>query len=222
MVSIILILLAAPALGLTRPTAPAQQRAVVNVQRRFVLTTIPAAAVALTTTAASARGRGTQGAMAQRYYPRIVKFGQYIVTDLVQLAAAGDFVALEAACRAEVATKKGVVGPLYGGESAMSLWAASYSEIKVSQKSRDMQAQVDIIASCREAIAKAAGQGTGTIVASSGGLFGFGSKVEPPPPKAELIKTLKAAAATAKVAYNEYCVLNNVGLPMEINTLNPV
>ena len=63
-------------------------------------------------------------------------------------------------------------------------------------------------------------RGLGEEVKTTGGLFGVGGKAEPAPTPAEAKTELLAAYEKAKVAYNDYCVINNEGRPFEIDELS--
>uniref|UniRef100_A0A7S3K4D3 Uncharacterized protein n=1 Tax=Aureoumbra lagunensis TaxID=44058 RepID=A0A7S3K4D3_9STRA len=171
---------------------------------------------------AFARGRGTQPAMFLRYQPRIAAFGSYLKSDVGKKIADADWTALKADVAADLKKKKGKIGPIYNGESAMSLWAASYSETFITDKSKEMQEKVDEITQFRKSLESIALKGTGDGLAKTGGFFGLGAKPEPKPSDATLQKEAKAALTKAVKAYNDYVEINNVGIPFEINPLETI
>lgn len=168
---------------------------------------------------AFARGRGTQPAMMQRYSPRIIAYGTYLSSDLPKIVDAADWSKLKQSVAAEVAKKKGKIGPLYNGESAMTLWANTYSDSVVTPKQKEMDEQVAALADVRARLETIALKGTGEGLKKSGGFFGIGAKTEPPPPDAILKKEATKAIADAKSAYNAYIAINNNNVPLEINPL---
>lgn len=178
-----------------------------------------AASVASVPATAFARGRGTQPAMMQRYSPRIIAYGTYLTSDLPKIVDAADWPALKKSVAAEVAKKKGNIGPLYSGESAMSLWANTYSETVVTPKQKDMDEQVAVLADVRARLETIALKGTGEGLKKTGGFFGIGAKTELPPAEVTLKKEANKAIADAKAAYNAYIAINNNGVPLEINPL---
>mmetsp|Transcript_5238 Transcript_5238/g.15908 ORF Transcript_5238/g.15908 Transcript_5238/m.15908 type:complete len:232 (-) Transcript_5238:260-955(-) len=167
---------------------------------------------------ASARGRGTQPAMFQRYSPRIVSFGEYLKSELPAKIEAADWAAVKADTEAEINKKKGPVGALYRGTSAMSLWASTYSETAVTPTQKELDAQVDVLVDLRAALAAVADKGMGNTK-KTGGIFGFGAKQEPPPPPSVLKREAFKALASAKTAYNEYVAVSNKNAPFEISPL---
>ena len=139
---------------------------------------------------------------------------------MVDFRAGGDWAKLEADCAAETGDKKGrKVGPIYSGTSAMSLWANTYSDVKPSEKTKAMQAEVDVIEAAREFLAGQACQGTGACLKAEGGLFGFGGKAPPKPSDATLAASSRSAAKQARQAFNRFVALNNEKPPvsMDIN-----
>ncbi|KAJ8613353.1 hypothetical protein CTAYLR_002253 [Chrysophaeum taylorii] len=157
--------------------------------------------------------------MFQRYSPRIVAYGEYIKSDLPKIVEASDWTALKGSVIAELNKKKGKIGPLYNGEAAMSLWAATYSETALTEKQKNMDARVAVLAEARGKLESIALKGTGEGLKKTGGFFGIGASTEPPPPPAVLKKEAMAAVAAAKQAYNEYVDINNAGIPFEIRPL---
>lgn len=99
--------------------------------------------------------------------------------------------------------KKGKVGPLYAGTSAMSLWASTYSDSAITATTKELDAQVEVLVKLRETLEDVALKGTGEGLKKTGGFFGIGGKQEPPPSPAALKKEAMTALSSAKTAYNE-------------------
>ena len=193
--------------------------------RRHLLTsgTAAAAGVALLPQAASAKGRATQPANYLRYSPRIASFGVYLESGVESTIVKGDWAKLAADCSSVVDKKKQIrIGPIFDGETAMDLWANTYSETKVSDKTKAMTDQVELIAEAREALAGIACKGAGTCLKMEGGFFGFGAKEAPKPSNSQLINEAAPQVVKAKAAYNKFVALNNQNLPMDINPLKPI
>lgn len=210
---IFIALLLATTSALTQPT-----------QRRAVLqggaASAAAALTGLVPGAASAKGRATQAAMMQRYSPRIESFGEYLNGDLESTIAKNDWAALAADCSDTDDKKKKVkLGPLYRGESAMDLWANTYSDVSTSPKTKAMLAEVEAITRARAALSDVACRGTGACAKATGGFFGFGAKAAPPPAASQLVAEATKARGDAKAAFNRYVGLNNQRVPLDINPL---
>jgi len=125
------------------PQAPPPPRAALEAHdRRSLLGSATAGVVLLPLmlpSEAFARGRGTQPAVFQRYQGRITSYGTFLKSELPKIIEAADWNALKEAVAADTKTKKGKIGKLYNGESAMSLWAATYSETSITDKTKAMQ-----------------------------------------------------------------------------------
>merc|ERR1719231_294481 len=104
----------------------------------------------------------------------------------------------------------------------MSLWASSYSEVAVTENTKQMLAEVETITASRLKLAVIAGKGTGKGLGKVGGFLGIGAKAEVPPPPSQLKAEGLAAIAEAKAAYNRYVGINNIGIPLEINPLTTI
>jgi len=125
----------------------------------------------------------------------------------------GDF----ASMKADTDPKKGVFTSFM---TACDLWAASYSDANPSPKTVAMLDDVNKLREFQAEVYSIARRGLGEEVKTTGGLFGVGGKAEPAPTPAEAKVELLAAYEKAKVAYNDYCVINNEGRPFEIDELS--
>lgn len=187
--------------------------------RRSLLTGGAAAAAAVVLPqAAGARGRATQGAAMQRYSPRIAAFGAYLAGDLEKTIDGGDWSTLAAECvTVEDKKKKIKLGTLPRGESAMDLWANTYSDNTKSDKTKEMLAEVERISAARATLADVACRGTGACAKGEGGLFGFGAKKAAPASPQQLASEAAQATADAKAAFNRYVGLNNDRVPVSMD-----
>jgi hypothetical protein len=186
-------------------------------ERREVLSFGAAAAATLLPQAAHATGKATQKTNFLRYGPRIQTLGKYF-DELESAISSADWAAVVAACAADV-KKKGKVGPIYAGESAMELWASTYSETKKSVKTENMLAEAEIIGKARESLGGVACKGTGECLKPEGGLFGIGGKVPPKPSDRDLAVACLGEVKQMRKAFNRYVAANNYGLPLELNPL---
>lgn len=202
-------------LALTTALVPQSKPEVQELSRRSILA-VPLL-TPLVPLAVTARGRGTQEAVFQRYQPRIREYGEFLKGDLAKIIDSGDWAALKAETAADM-SKKGSVGRLYNGESAMFLWAASFSETSKTKKTKDMDAQIDILTASRETLTSVAQKALGEAP-KTGGFFGIGAKQDPPPPTAVSQKQAKQAVIDAVKAYNVYVTINNLGIPFDIQPL---
>lgn len=133
---------------------------------------------------------------------RLIRSRRYLKSDLPKKIEASDWAALKEDTAADL-KKKGKVGPLYAGASAMTLWAATYSETAITPTTKELDAQVEVLVNLRETLLDVALKGTGEGLKKTGGFFGIGGKQEPAPSPAALKKEAMTALAAAKTAYNE-------------------
>lgn len=129
--------------------------------------------------------------------------GRYLKSELPAKIEAGDWTALKGDVAAEISKKKGKVGPLYAGASAMNLWASTYSETAITPIQKELDAQVAVLSDVRAQLETLALRGTGEGLKKTGGFFGIGAKAEPPPSPATLKKEAMTALTMAKAAYNK-------------------
>lgn len=192
------------------------------VGRRSAMAVLSTGLVTLAAAAqpASARGRGTQEAVAQRLFPRIVKLREYLKNDIDAMIDSGDFTAMEAAAAYEEnKEKKGRrVGPIANGELAMDLWASTFSETFVSEKSSELRNLVQVIRENREALYDISLRGAGKAKAE-GGFLGFGAKPPAPESPEKLRAQAQAAANNIRAAFDKFVDGANDGAPLTINAL---
>jgi len=175
-------------------------------------------ALTLLPEAASARGRNTQVATMQRYRPRLEALASYYKTDLPALIDSADWKGLTTAAEADM-SKGGKVGALFRGESAMNLWASSFSDAYPSEKTKELLTRTAAIGDAREQLYALARKGTGEGLGNTGGFFGIGGAKEEIPSNSALQKEAKLNMQKAMKAYNEYIDMSNDGMPLEIRPL---
>lgn len=129
--------------------------------------------------------------------------GRYLKSELPAKIEAGDWTALKGDVAADISKKKGKVGPIYAGASAMNLWASTYSETAITPVQKELDTQVAVLTDLRAQLETLALKGTGEGLKKTGGFFGIGAKPEPPPSPATLKKEAMTALSMAKVAYNK-------------------
>ena len=79
-----------------------------------------------------------------------------------------DWAAVTTACEADT-SKKGKIGPVYSGLTAMELWANTYSDRKQSVKTQRMLAEAEIVNKVREYVGGVACKGTGECLKAERG-----------------------------------------------------
>ena len=176
-----------------------------------------AAATTLLPQAAHATGKATQKTLFLRYEKRIAGLGSYF-DELESAISNADWAAVTTACEADT-SKKGKIGPVYSGLTAMELWANTYSDRKQSVKTQRMLAEAEIVNKVREYVGGGAGKGTGECLKAEGGFFGLGAKAPPRPSDRELTSAALGAVKQARGAFNRFVALNNEALPLDINGL---
>ena len=230
---LVLLAVAAAAFAPATPRSPraVAPRAVADgaepaaVERRGALAQIAGAVAAGAVAAgaapreALARGRNTQAAMFQRYVKRIDSFADFLSNDIEKSINSADWAAVKSAAIAETEKKNGEIGPLFRGESALGLWAATFSEQSPSEKTKQMQKRVDVLTATRTELFATASKGDGTGLKNVGGFFGIGGAKEERPSDAVLKKSALASVAKAKAAFNEYVEISNAGRPLEIDPI---
>ena len=185
--------------------------------RRDFLGAAAAAATTLLPQAAHATGKATQKTLFLRYEKRIAGLGSYF-DELEGAISNADWAAVATACEADT-SKKGKIGPVYSGLTAMELWANTYSDRKQSVKTQRMLAEAEIVEKTREYVAGVACKGTGECLKPEGGFFGLGAKPAPKPSDGELKSAALGAVKQARGAFNRFVALNNEALPLDINGL---
>ena len=191
-------------------------------RRQLGSAVVGAAGAALLPQTASAKGRATQPANYLRYNPRIEKLGEYIVGDAVSELQTANWAKLVDDTAAELGKKGGKIGVFCNGELAADLWANTYSDVKESDKTKAMKAEVDKMIAARETLADVGCRGMGTCLKKEGGLFGFGAKEAPRPSNQQLVNEGAAALGAAKQAYNTFVALNNQNLPFDLNPMKTI
>ena len=141
--------------------------------RRDFLGAAAAAATTLLPQAAHATGKATQKTLFLRYEKRIAGLGSYF-DELEAAISNADWAAVATACEADT-SKKGKIGPVYSGLTAMELWANTYSDRKQSVKTQRMLAEAEIVEKVREYVGGVACKGTGECLKAEGGFFGLGA-----------------------------------------------
>ena len=189
-------------------------------ERRDFLSFGAAAAATLLPQAAHATGKATQKKLFLGYGPRIGKLGSYF-DELEASISKADWVAVAAACAADT-KKKGKIGPVYSGLSAMELWANTYSDRTESVKSKRMLAEAEVVAKMREYLVEVSCKGTGECLKAEGGFLGMGAKAAVKPSDRELSSAALGAVKQARGAFNRYVAVNNEALPLDINGLKPI
>ena len=124
--------------------------------RRDFLGAAAAAATTLLPQAAHATGKATQKTLFLRYEKRIAGLGSYF-DELESAISNADWAAVATACEADT-SKKGKIGPVYSGLTAMELWANTYSDRKQSVKTQRMLAEAEIVEKTREYVAGVASE----------------------------------------------------------------
>ena len=177
---------------------------------------------------AGARGRATLEQSYDRYAPRISAGGSFYASELKSMVNKGDFASIKAATaeppkktkadRAKadggIAERAAQAGSFSDARvlSAAGLFAASFSDNSISQKTKRMQAQVDILKEVVLKMNEAARLGLGEEI-GGGGLFGLGAKKSS---KAELAQQIKALYVEGGNAWNQYIFAANDQLPLSL------
>jgi hypothetical protein len=180
---------------------------------------------------AVARGRATLDQAYDRYTPRIIAGGDFYKKDMRNLVAKNDFDGLKRALQEPPNKSKDDRAKPDGGTTerasqaggfsdarvlvAADLFAATFSDSSITEKTKKMKTEVEMLRSIvkrMELIAKQAlGEETG-----DGGLFGFGTKKAN---KDEISKELKELYIQGGNAYNRYVFAANEGLPVQLAKL---
>ena len=99
--------------------------------------------------------------------------------------------------------------------TAAELWAASFSDNSISEKTKKMKEQTVILTEVVEGMNTAAKLALGEEK-PSGGLFGFGAKT---PSQGELSKQVRELYVKGGNAWNQYIFISNDGLPVQLKRL---
>jgi len=182
--------------------------------------------------AAFARGRATLEQAYDRYTPRIVAGGKFYASDMKKLIGNNDFAGLVAATadppkkksKQDLSKSDGGAADraaLAGGFSdarvlvACDLYAATFSDNSISQKTKRMKEQVEIMRNVTSSI-RALALAQSSSSSDGGGLFGGGSKKIP---KAEAAQKIRALYVQGGNAWNQYVFVANDDLPIFLNRL---
>lgn len=164
---------------------------------------------------AQARGRATQIKSWSRYGARVEGMRGWIAGSLKGMIKTADYAGIKEATE----PKKGVMNTFL---TAMDLWAATYSDASISPKTNAMMADNEALRTVQKDLYALSQKALGEEVKKSGGFLGIGAKEKAKPTAAELNAEYVALFEKAKAAYNDYCELNNVGRPFEIDELMEV
>ncbi|KAL7461997.1 hypothetical protein ACHAXS_003423 [Conticribra weissflogii] len=178
-----------------------------------------------------ARGRATLDYAYDRYVPRITEGGNFYKSTLYAAISKSDWKALEAATaeppkksKEDRALQDGGIAKraaMAGGFSdsrvltAMDLFAATFSDSSITQKTKSMKAEVETLREVVQGMNKAARLALGEEK-SGGGLFGIGGKA---PSQSELSKQVQELYVKGGNAYNQYVYAANDGLPVQLQKL---
>ena len=189
--------------------------------RRDFLSSAIAGAVLVNSQPAYARGRATLDQAYDRYTPRIVEGGKFYKSNLYGAISKGDWKGIQAATaeppkksKEDRALKDGGIAKraaLAGGFSnarvlsAMELYAGTFSDSSISQKTKTMKAEVETLKEVVDEMNKVAKIAQGEESAG-GGLFGIGSKK---PSTSELSKQVQELYIKGGNAYNAYIFAAN-------------
>ena len=184
----------------------------------------------VSTPPAGARGFATLDSAYDRYTPRIIAGGQFYAKDLRELIAKNDWAGIKRALqeppkRSKEDTKKQDGGiqeraAQAGGFSdarvlvACDLYASAFSDNSISEKTRAMKEQVEILRDVIHEMETAAKQALGED--TGGGLFGFGGKKVS---KEQLAKTVRELYIKGGNAWNKYVFAANEELPLQFKKL---
>mmetsp|Transcript_397 Transcript_397/g.783 ORF Transcript_397/g.783 Transcript_397/m.783 type:complete len:254 (-) Transcript_397:95-856(-) len=178
-----------------------------------------------------ARGRATLDYAYDRYVPRITEGGNFYKSTLYAAISKSDWKALEAATaeppkksKEDRALEDGGIAKraaMAGGFSdsrvltAMDLFAATFSDSSITQKTKSMKAEVEKLREVVQGMNKTARLALGEEK-SGGGLFGIGGKA---PSQSELAKQVQELYIKGGNAYNQYVFVANDGLPVQLQKL---
>ncbi|KAL7499911.1 hypothetical protein ACHAWT_008045 [Skeletonema menzelii] len=211
--------------------APVQQ--VESSRKDFISTSasVIAGAVLVNSQPAYARGRATLEQAYDRYTPRIIEGGKFYKGELYGAISKSNWKAIQAATaeppkksKEDRALQDGGVAKraaLAGGFSnarvlsAMDLYAGTFSDSSITQKTKAMKAEVETLREVVDGMNKAAKIALGEESAG-GGLFGIGSKK---PSTSELSKQVQELYIKGGNAYNAYVFAANEGLPVQLTKL---
>jgi hypothetical protein len=213
--------------------APRSATQVESTRKDFLSTSASAVAGAILVNSqpAYARGRATLEQAYDRYTPRIIEGGKFYKNDLYGAIAKGDWKGLEAATQEPpkkskedrtlqdggVAKRAAQAGGFSNARvlAAMELYAGTFSDSSITQKTKTMKAEVETLKEVVEGMNKAAKIALGEESAG-GGLFGIGGKKLS---KQELSKQVQELYIKGGNAYNAYIFAANDGLPIQLNKL---
>jgi len=180
---------------------------------------------------AFARGRATLEQSYDRYTPRINAGSKFYADDLKRLIEKNDWIGIKAATSDPPPRSKEDKAKIDGGIAeraakaggfsdarvlvAADLYAASFSDNKISAKTKNMKEKVAEVRSVVEGMNLAARQALGEEKAE-GGLFGFGAKK---PTEAELAQKVRKLYIEGGNAWNEYIYAANAELPVQLAKL---
>jgi hypothetical protein len=190
------------------------------------------AGVALVSSAqpAQARGRATLEQAYDRYTPRILAGGAFYKSQMRALIANNDWQGIKTALADPPKKTKEDRVKVDGGSSeraakaggfsdarvlvACDLFAATFSDNSISDKTRTMKKEVDELRFVVQTMISIAGQGLGED--TGGGLFGFGAKKLS---KDEVSRKMKELYLEGGAAWNRYIYAANDGLTLSLQKL---
>eukprot|EP00526_Cylindrotheca_closterium_P000230 CAMPEP_0113619886 /NCGR_PEP_ID=MMETSP0017_2-20120614/10113_1 /TAXON_ID=2856 /ORGANISM="Cylindrotheca closterium" /LENGTH=241 /DNA_ID=CAMNT_0000529499 /DNA_START=71 /DNA_END=796 /DNA_ORIENTATION=+ /assembly_acc=CAM_ASM_000147 len=187
-------------------------------------------AVVLPADGAYARGRATLDYAYERYVPRIIDGGEFFKKDFVAMIGKSDWNGIKSSLAEPPKKAKSDRSKADGGVAeraaqagkfsnarvlvACDLFASAFSDSSISQKTKDMQKEVNELRQVIVEMDLVARQALGEE--TSGGFFGIGSKKSS---KEELSKSMKQLYLQGGQAWNRYIFAANDGLPVQLNKL---
>lgn len=187
-------------------------------------------AFCLPTEATYARGRATLDYAYERYVPRIIEGGEFFKKELLSMIGKSDWSGIKSSLAEPPKKTRSDRSKADGGVAdraaqagkfsdarvlvACDLFASSFSDSSISQKTKDMQKEVkelrEVIMQMDLVARQALGEET------PGGFFGIGAKKSS---KEELSKRMKQLYLQGGQAWNRYIFAANDGLPVQLNKL---
>lgn len=179
---------------------------------------------------AQARGRATLDQAYERYTPRIIAGGEFFSRDFRKLIEKNDWTGIKAATSDPPKKSKQDRSKIDGGVAdraalagkfsdarvlvAADLFASTFSDNSISQKTKKMQDQVALMREALEGIKKGADEALGE--GGGGGLLGFGGKKRS---ESEIAKDVRMFYGKIGSAYNQYIFDANDELPITLSKL---
>jgi hypothetical protein len=208
-------------------TVPAERTRAEFIQQA---TFVAGAALVSSVKPAQARGRATLEQAYDRYTPRIITGGAFYKSQMRALIANNDWQGIKNALADPPKKTKEDRVKVDGGSSeraakaggfsdarvlvACDLFAATFSDNSISEKTRTMKKEVDDLRFVVQTMILISGQALGED--TGGGIFGFGAKKLS---KDELAGKMKELYIEGGTAWNRYIYAANDGLPLSLQKL---